>query len=146
MAQPVLHQLNLLSDDFEGLTAFYRLLGIKFSQPILDTRGDPFHANCAVSAGLVVEVDAPRFARMWNEGWRDEEQLAGRVVLGFRVADRAAVDQAYASIIKAGFRGLQPPYDAFWGARYAIVEDPAGNAVGMMSPVDEAMRSAPPPI
>ena len=30
----------------------------------------------------------------------------------------------------------QEPYDAFWGARYAIVEDPDGNAVGLMSPID----------
>jgi hypothetical protein len=36
---------------------------------------------------------------------------------------------------------LHEPYDAFWGARYAIVEDAGGNAVGIMSPVDPARRS-----
>jgi len=38
----------------------------------------------------------------------------------------------------------QAPYDAFWGARYAIVEDPDGNAVGLMSPIDPDRRTAPP--
>jgi uncharacterized glyoxalase superfamily protein PhnB len=35
----------------------------------------------------------------------------------------------------------QPPYDAFWGARYAVVSDPDGNAVGIMSPIDPDRRS-----
>ena len=41
-------------------------------------------------------------------------------------------------LIAAGHTALQPPYDAFWGARYAIVEDPDGNAVGLMGPIDRA--------
>jgi hypothetical protein len=45
----------------------------------------------------------------------------------------------------AGYRGLQPPYDALWGARHAVIEDPDGIAVGLMSPVSPEYRSAPPP-
>ena len=37
-------------------------------------------------------------------------------------------------------QGLQPPFDAFWGARYAIVEDPDGNPVAP----DQPGRSGPP--
>jgi uncharacterized glyoxalase superfamily protein PhnB len=43
-----------------------------------------------------------------------------------------------------GYLGRQPPFDAFWGARYAIVADPDGNDVGLMSPVDESRRTWPP--
>lgn len=43
-----------------------------------------------------------------------------------------------------GHKGRQPPYDAFWGARYAIVADPDGNDVGLMSPLDEKRRTWPP--
>jgi uncharacterized glyoxalase superfamily protein PhnB len=45
----------------------------------------------------------------------------------------------------AGYLGLQPPFDAFWGARYAILEDPNGAAVGLMSPIDPEKRFWPPP-
>ena len=62
-------------------------------------------------------------------------------VLGFRVATREAVDALYGRMTAAGHRGQQPPYDAFWGARYAVVEDPDGNAVGIMSPVDPTRRT-----
>jgi uncharacterized glyoxalase superfamily protein PhnB len=64
-------------------------------------------------------------------------------VLGFKVDSRDQVDEIYADLAAAGYRGQQPPYDAFWGARYAVIEDPGGNAVGIMSPIDPDRRSQP---
>src|ERR671932_342152 len=57
---------------------------------------------------------------------------------------RREVDERYAELVAHGGRAHQPPYDAFWGARYAIVDDPDGNPVGLMSPVDERRKSWPP--
>jgi uncharacterized glyoxalase superfamily protein PhnB len=45
--------------------------------------------------------------------------------------------------LRPGYRGQQPLYDAFWGARYAVIEDPGGNAVWIMSPIDPDRRSQP---
>ena len=36
------------------------------------------------------------------------------------------------------------PYDAIWGARYAVIEDPDGLAVGLMSAVSPDKKSPPP--
>ena len=55
------------------------------------------------------------------------------------LADFKAVDQMYADLTGAGYRAQQPPYDAIWGARYAVVEDPDGNPVGLMSEADPAL-------
>ena len=59
---------------------------------------------------------------------------------------RAEVDALVAALAAEGVPVQQVPYDAFWGARYAVVSDPDGNAVGIMSPVDAAFRrdQAPP--
>jgi uncharacterized glyoxalase superfamily protein PhnB len=65
-------------------------------------------------------------------------------VLGFRVSSRDTVDRIYADLTGAGYTSQQPPCDAFWGARYAVVQDPDGNPVGIMSPPDPTRRSAPP--
>ncbi len=65
-------------------------------------------------------------------------------MIGFRLPTRDAVDETYADLIAHEHQGLQPPYDVFWGSRYAIVEDPDGNPVGLMSPADGDHRSAPP--
>jgi len=50
------------------------------------------------------------------------------------------VDECYRRVTAAGHPGPPPPYDAFWGARYAIVEDPDGNHIGIMSSLDPARR------
>ncbi len=66
-------------------------------------------------------------------------------VLGFKVSSRERVDHIYADLTGAGYKVQQAPYDAFWGARYAIVEDPDGNPVGIMSPIDPNRRNTPTP-
>ena len=54
------------------------------------------------------------------------------------------MDEVHDALVADGARSLQPPYDAFWGARYAVVADPDGVAVGLLSPVDDT-KSTPPP-
>ncbi|MEO9254687.1 MAG: VOC family protein, partial [Tepidiformaceae bacterium] len=63
---------------------------------------------------------------------------------GFQLPTRDAVDALYEKLTAAGTPAQQPPFDAFWGARYAIVSDPDGNAVALMSPRDPAMGSETP--
>jgi uncharacterized glyoxalase superfamily protein PhnB len=64
--------------------------------------------------------------------------------VGFRVETREDVDARYADMTGAGYVGAQPPYDTFWGARYAVVVDPDGTHVGLMSPPDDARKYWPP--
>jgi hypothetical protein len=62
----------------------------------------------------------------------------------FRVPTRADVDDVFRDMIDAGYRGLQKPYDAPWGARYAVIEDPDGIAEGLMSPISPDKKARPP--
>jgi uncharacterized glyoxalase superfamily protein PhnB len=57
------------------------------------------------------------------------------------VVERETVDAIYSDLTGAGYAGQQPPYDAFWGARYAVVADPDGMSVGIMSAIDPARRT-----
>jgi uncharacterized glyoxalase superfamily protein PhnB len=63
-----------------------------------------------------------------------------RNVLVFNLPTREAVDLAYAELTADGHVSHLAPMDAFWGARYAVVNDPDGNSVGLMSPVDPELR------
>jgi catechol 2,3-dioxygenase-like lactoylglutathione lyase family enzyme len=134
-------QVNVITGDMERSLAFYRLLGLEIADP-----WGGYHASANFDEGFDFAIDSTDFVQVWNVGWRGRSDLAGRVVLGFRVADRDEVDARYATLVEAGYGGLQPPFDAFWGARYAVVEDPDGLAVGLMSPVDPEKRGAPPAI
>jgi catechol 2,3-dioxygenase-like lactoylglutathione lyase family enzyme len=137
---PVLNQINVVVRDMEAMTAFYRRLGVRIDNP--SAPWDRHHRTAATPGGLDLDLDSREFAAVWNRGWSATNT---GVVIGFRVADREAVDQTYQALTDAGYVGQQPPYDAFWGARYAVVEDPDGNAVGLMSPLDPARRTPPPP-
>lgn len=46
------------------------------------------------------------------------KDLVGRVVVGSRADTRAKVDRPCGEMTAAGHRGVQAPWDAFWGTRY----------------------------
>jgi len=137
---PVLNQFNLIVKDMAATVAFYRRLGLEI--PDTDPSWAVHHRTAEMPGDIDLDFDTAESARLWDAGWPDK---GGMGVLGFRVASRSDVDDIYRDLSEAGYTGEQPPYDTFWGARYAIVEDPDGHPVGIMSPPDPAHRTPPPP-
>lgn len=133
---PVLDQVNLVVKDMEAMAAFYARLGLEMQGG--SPEWDPHHRSARAEGGLDLDLDSREFAAVWNRGWPAADSGA---VLGFRLPTRGAVDELYGQLTGDGYAGQQPPYDAFWGARYAVVQDPDGNAVGLMSPSDPEHRS-----
>jgi catechol 2,3-dioxygenase-like lactoylglutathione lyase family enzyme len=136
---PVLDQLNLVVANMDATVAFYTRLGLTI--PDTTPEWQQHHRSAVLPGGVTLDFDSQAFARVWNRGWQPGQKRA-MGVLGFRVPSRERVDELYAELMAAGYAGQQPPYDAFWGARYAIVSDPDGYAVGLMSPVDAARRTS----
>jgi catechol 2,3-dioxygenase-like lactoylglutathione lyase family enzyme len=136
---PAFNQFNLVVSDMEASLAFYRRLGVVVRDT--DPAWAAHHRSAVMPDGLDLDFDSVEFARRWDRGW-DRPAGGGMGVLGFGFASRDDVDAAYADLVGAGYRGQQEPYDAFWGARYAVVEDPDGNAVGLMSPIDDTRKTA----
>jgi catechol 2,3-dioxygenase-like lactoylglutathione lyase family enzyme len=134
--RPVLNQINLVVRDMDAMIEFYRKLGAEIAPT--EPPWDRHHRTLSMPDGLDFDLDSTDFAAQWNRGWPPGQ--TGPVV-GFRVAAREAVDRIYEELTNAGYVGQQPPYDAFWGARYAVIADPEGNSVGIMSPMDPARRT-----
>lgn len=148
MAKLTLDQVNLVCGDTEASIAFYRRLGVDIPDAAVWRTATGAHH---ISAGgrssdraIDFDLDSTAFAQCWNIGWKDRTDLRGRVIVGFSVDTRGAVDEVFLAMTNAGYRGLQEPVDAFWGARYAIIEDPDGIAVGVMSPISPDRKSPPP--
>jgi catechol 2,3-dioxygenase-like lactoylglutathione lyase family enzyme len=139
MVVPKLRQVNLAVCDMEAMAAFYTRLGLPLAAG--DRAWAAHHRSASTEDAADLELDSIAFTSRWNEGWPG----GSGVVLGFQVPDRADVDSLYDQLVGAGATPQQAPYEAFWGARFAVVADPDGNAVGLTSPVDSAYRSAPPP-
>jgi uncharacterized glyoxalase superfamily protein PhnB len=123
--RPVPDQVNVVVRDMSAMVDFYRQLGVEIDQP--PTPWDEHHRTAATPAGIDLDPDSSSFATQRNEGWREGESGA---VLGFKVVERDTVDARYARLTEAGYVGQQPPYDAFGGARYALVEDPTATRWG----------------
>jgi catechol 2,3-dioxygenase-like lactoylglutathione lyase family enzyme len=137
MAAIRLDQLNLVVHDVEASRAFYSRLGLDFGDEP-DPVWDAHHVSARNREATPpdVDLDSERFAGKWNTGWSG----GAGVILGFKVDTREEVDALVASLAAEGVPVQQEPYDAFWGARYAVVGDPDGNGVGIMSPVDPQQR------
>ncbi|HXK21917.1 MAG TPA: VOC family protein [Myxococcota bacterium] len=143
--KPILSQVDLIARDMDATIAFYRALGVEIpEQAIWRTPSGIHHVDAPMSGGLILHFDSPALAKVYDRGWREPTGTGTRSVLTFRVASREEVDRLHGRVTSLGYASAQPPFDAFWGARYAIVEDPDGNHVGLMSEIDPARRTAPP--
>ncbi len=120
----VLDVVGLAVEDMAASLRFYRLLGLPVSE--------------GAEAEAHVEVDLGSFRLAWDtvellqgiyDGW--EEPSGHRIELAFRCASRDEVDTLYARMAEHGYRGRKQPWDAFWGQRYAILEDPDGNPISL---------------
>lgn len=134
-------QLNLVVRDMQASRAFYRRLGLAI-EPAAHPDWADHHASVTLPNGVRLELDSAAFARQWNPGLRDV--AGGAVVIMFEVPTRRDVDDVYERMVAGGARVQKSPEDAFWGARYAIIEDPDGNSIGITSPIDAAARRRPP--
>lgn len=132
---PMPGQLNLVVRDLEASLAFYRLVG-------WEARVTGPHASITFPNGMLVELDQHEFARQWNRG--TPPVTGGSLVITLGCATREDVDTLYDRIVDRGYGSRQVPYDAFWGSRFAVVSDPDGHQIGLMSPASQEHRSWPP--
>ena len=144
--RPVFDQVNLVVRDMDAALAFYTRLGLDVPEgagPEWPPGSGARHADLTTANGMRLEFDNQPMARIWHGAARDASADPPRAVMSFAFPSRDAVDERYADLVGAGYTARQPPYDAFWGARYAIVADPDGNDVGLMSPIDPDRRYVP---
>lgn len=117
-------RVDLLVNDMKRSLAFYGLLGFSFDERDSEQK--------------YVEKKMPSGFRIsWCQREIIDALVPGsppcghRVELAFRCEGRGGVDRAYRYIIDAGYASVRAPFDAPWGQRYAFVEDPDGNLVGL---------------
>jgi catechol 2,3-dioxygenase-like lactoylglutathione lyase family enzyme len=143
--QPVLNLLDLVVRDIDATVAFYRRLGLEIPETaIWRTASGAHHVDLHLPDGFELHFDSHALAKSFNRGWSERAGTGALNIVGFSLPSREAVDERYADLVAAGYTGRQEPYDTFWGARYAVIEDPDGNHVGLMSPLDPSRRGAPP--
>lgn len=126
---PRLDLIGLVVADMARTLAFYRRLGLSIPAEA-DT--EP-HVEVTLPGGLRLAWDTTDTIRSFDPTWTPPGGTP-RMSLAFRCDNPAEVDVQYADLTGAGYTGHLPPWDAFWGQRYAVVLDPDGNPVDLFAP------------
>jgi len=87
--------------------------------------GQP-HVEVSLPGGLRIAWDGEDVIRSFDDSWSPPSG-GHRIALAFACESPGDVDATYESLTSSGYVGHRPPWDAFWGQRYAIVLDPDGN-------------------
>jgi uncharacterized glyoxalase superfamily protein PhnB len=77
-------------------------------------------------------LDTEETIRSFDPDWQPPSG-GHRSAMAFRCDTPAEVDAAYAALLENGGTVHKEPWDAFWGMRYAQVEDPDGNLVDLFA-------------
>jgi uncharacterized glyoxalase superfamily protein PhnB len=107
---------------------FYRLLGLPFP----DAAPGEDYVEVKTN-GYRISLNAQSLEKELIPNWT--EPRGQRMGLAFLCESPAQVDATYATVIAAGHQGVKEPWDAFWGQRYALVEDPDGAHVSLFCPL-----------
>ena len=123
---PVLNAVGIVCSDMARSLAFYRGLGLAVPET-----PDEGHVNIDLPNGFRLMLDTEAVIRSFRPDWM--RQTGNQVSLALECKTPAEVDQLYERIAGAGFEVDTPPWDAFWGQRYAQVRDPDGNPVDLFA-------------
>lgn len=124
----VVSTIGIWTRDLPASLAFYRLLGLAAPDP----SGAPF-ASLTLANGLTVLWTTDDVVRAYDPD-RPAPERGSRVQIEIQHDTPADVDATYQTALEAGHTGHLPPFDAFWGARFAVLLDPDANPVALTSP------------
>jgi uncharacterized glyoxalase superfamily protein PhnB len=128
---PQLDVIGLIVADLARSIAFYERLGLQFPEnPDAEGHG---HVETTVRSGVRFTLDTEKSIRSFDADWAAP---AGghRTTIAFLCDSPEDVDRLYAQLVEAGAPSYKPPWDAFWGQRYAQVKDPDGNVIDLFAP------------
>jgi len=128
-----LNAFGILCADLEASVTFYRSLGVGFP----DYDPEVGHYDAELGGGVRLMLDSHAVAEMFID---DFAAPGKNGVIGLAVEFDAPeqVDAAFERLTATGAPGVRAPFDAFWGQRYATVEDPDGNGVDLYASLPTA--------
>jgi catechol 2,3-dioxygenase-like lactoylglutathione lyase family enzyme len=121
---PQLNAIGIVTSDMARSIRFYRLLGLDVPDTPEEGHVDTFLPN-----GVRFMLDTEDVVRSFRPDWTRE--TGNQLALAFECASPSEVDEVYGSAVAAGFHGEKEPWDAFWGQRYAQLQDPDGIGVDL---------------
>jgi catechol 2,3-dioxygenase-like lactoylglutathione lyase family enzyme len=121
---PQLNAIGIVASDMGRSISFYRLLGVD----VPETPGEG-HVDTFLPNGVRFMLDTEDVIKSFRPDWTRE--TGNQLALAFECSSPSEVDEVYRRAVDAGFHGEKEPWDAFWGQRYAQLQDPDGIGVDL---------------
>ena len=121
---PQLNAVGIVVSDMARSIDFYRVLGLDVPET-----ADEGHLDAFLPSGVRFMLDTEEVVHSFRPDWTRER--GNQLSLAFECGSSAEVDEVYARVTAAGFHGEKEPWDAFWGQRYAQLQDPDGVPVDL---------------
>jgi uncharacterized glyoxalase superfamily protein PhnB len=125
---PVLNAVGIMTSEMARSLEFYRHLGLD----VPDTPEEG-HVNIDIADGMRLMIDSEAEIRKFRPDW--DRKTGNQLALAFQCESPSQVDEVYARVTAAGFRGDKEPWNAFWGQRYAQLRDPDGVPVDLYATI-----------
>jgi len=129
MPAPTIRGIYVFVDALPKTIAFYELLGFALERVSADL------ARTQAADGLLLEFGTAALTTSYDPAWVRPGSRA-KATIALELGSRAEVDAMFARVVAAGHSGHLAPCDPPWGSRFAIVEDPDGNFIGLHSTRD----------
>jgi len=129
MTMPQLRSVYLFVARLEPTIDFYSQLGFEVE------RVSHAFARTVGPNGVLLEFGTAELTRSYDPGWQAPGAPAKNTI-NIEFESARAVDDVYRRLVGNGYAGRLAPCDPPWQARFAIVEDPDGNHVGLHGPRD----------
>lgn len=121
--------MGLVVRDMATTLHFYRRLGMEIPADA-DKEG---HVEVVLPGGFRIAWDSLEVVRSFTPDY--QLPTTPQPALAFLCDSPAEVDTLYAELVAEGYHGHKEPWDAFWGQRYAIVQDPDNHLVDLFAPL-----------
>jgi catechol 2,3-dioxygenase-like lactoylglutathione lyase family enzyme len=121
---PQLNAIGIVASDMTRSISFYRLLGLEVPET-----PDEGHVDTFLPNGVRLMLDTEDVVKSFRPDW--SRATGNQLSLAFECGSPAEVDETYDRVVAAGFHGEKEPWDAFWGQRYAQLQDPDGVGVDL---------------
>ena len=121
-----LDAIGIVSKNITESVRFYSILGVELKEA-----GGDNHFEGMTASGVRIMIDSAELIKKLNPNWVDPAGCG--VVLCFKQDSPDEVDKLYEAVIRAGFKAIKAPWDAFWGQRYASIMGPDSNQVDIFA-------------
>ena len=121
--------MGMVVQDMKATLDFYRQLGLDIPAGA-ESEG---HVEAKLPNGMRLMWDTEAVVLSFNPDWKAPTG-GSRIGLAFLCDNAKEVDATYQKLIDMGYHGHVALFDAFWGQRYATINDPDGNHVDLFAP------------